>query len=184
MIKTIVNLVKDEAEHIENVKFFRYDGVDYLNHQSNNSTVQVWFEDDIYIDYLVTKDLNKLTFNVDILDKKAQDETIIDKHNDTTKIAVVLLKLLEKHYDMLNIYDYSIMTLSHYTDDDLFGVRLTVSLFAPSLINYCNIEDYIDEENKYKERKDMDIDINIPTIDINDLDIKPKTLTKNNKKNK
>ena len=69
MIYTLVNTIKEVAEHIDGVKFFRYEGQDLLNAQNNNSTIQIWVEDDIYTEYIVTKDLLKVQLNIDILDK-------------------------------------------------------------------------------------------------------------------
>lgn len=185
MINELVNAVKDVAEKIDGVKSFRYDGIDKINAQNESGTIQIFFEDDILINYLVTKDLIKVSFNVDILDKMYQDDeqTLDEIHNYTFKAGVVILKYLEKKYqNIISVYDYSFMTISDYTDDNLYGVRMSVDLIMPSPINMCNIDDFIDEDNKYKEYKDMDIDINIPSIDINTLNINPISLKKNGQK--
>ena len=57
MIKNLVEAIKEQARHIKNVKFFKYDGADLINAQNNNETIQIWVEDDIFSVYIVTKDL-------------------------------------------------------------------------------------------------------------------------------
>lgn len=180
MIKFLVDSIKEVAEHIKGVQFFNYSGVDKINAQNNNHTIQLWVEDDIYTEYLVTKDIVKMTVNIDILDKLYQGDLKQDVHDNTYKIGVVLLKLLESSFqDKISINDYSIMTLSDYSDDELYGVRLTISLFMPSPITVCNIDDYIDELNKYYKQEENQITIDTPKIDISNININPIKVKKN-----
>lgn len=174
MIKNLVNAIKEVAEHIKNVKFFKYEGADLINAQNNNEPIQVVVEDDIFTEYLVTKDLIKIQMNIDILDTIGDDEEKLDVHNRTTKIAIVLIKLLEEKYkNILSVYDYNLLNVSHYSDDDLFGTRVSLYLTMPSQINECNIKDFIDEMNEYEKNEDKEITINKPEIDINKIDINP-----------
>lgn len=180
MIKDLVNAIKSEAEHINGIKTFKYEGQDLINAQNNNYTCQIWVEDDIFVNYLVTKDVVKVTLNIDILDKCYQKDDELDVHDYTYKVAVVLMKLLDSKYkDIISIYDYSIMALSKYSDDNLYGQRLTLDLFMPSPIDECNIDDYLDEENEFMKNEDKEIDVIAPTIDIDDLNITPKKLRRN-----
>lgn len=179
MISTLVNAVMNTAEKIKGIKFFRYEGEDYINQQNNNATWQVWFEDDMYTDYLVTRDILKITFNIDILHNVYQGDSNLDVHNEAFKIGIVLLKMLDKTLENISVYDYSFLNLSHFSDDDLFGVRMTISLFAPSPINECNIDEYIDEMNEYEKTEDKEITINAREINIDQLNLNPIKLNKN-----
>ena len=179
MIKNLVNAIKEEAEHIKNVKFFNYEGADLINSQNNNSTIQVWVEDDVFIEFLTTKDLIKVQMNIDILDKIGDDEEKIDVHDRTTKIGIVLIKILEESYkNILSVYDYNMLNVSNYSDDDLYGTRMSIYLTMPSPVNECNISDFIDELNKYYKEEDNDITINKPEIDIDNININPVKLKK------
>ena len=136
MIKNLVNAIKEEAEHIKNVKFFNYEGADLINSQNNNSTIQVWVEDDVFIEFLTTKDLIKVQMNIDILDKIGYDEEKIDVHDRTTKIGIVLIKLLEESYkNILSVYDYNMLNVSNYADDDLYCTMMSIYLTMPSPVN-------------------------------------------------
>lgn len=179
MIKNLVNVIKEEAEHIKNVKFFKYEGADLINAQNNNATIQVFVEDDIFTEYLVTKDLVKIQLNIDILDNIGDGDDMLEIHDRTTKIAIVLIKLIEENYkNILSVYDYNMLNVSHYSDDDLFGTRISLYLTMPSPINFCNINEFIDELNEYEKNEDKDITINKPEIDIDNININPIKLKK------
>ena len=179
MIKNLVNAIKEEAEHIKNVKFFKYEGADLINSQNNNSTIQIWVEDDVFTEYVVTKDLIKVQLNIDILDNIRDGEEKIDCHDRTTKIAIVLIKLIEENYkNILSVYDYNLLNVSNYSDDDLFGTRMSLYLTMPSPINFCNINEFIDELNEYEKNDDKEITINKPEIDIDNININPVKLKK------
>lgn len=179
MVKNLVNAIKEEAEHIKNVKFFKYEGADLINAQNNNATIQVFVEDDIFVEYLVTKDLIKVQLNIDILDNIRDGEDLLETHDRTTKIAIVLIKLLEENYkNILSVYDFNMLNVSHYSDDDLFGTRMSLYLTMPSPINFCNINEFIDELNEYYKEEDKNITINKPEIDIDNININPVKLKK------
>ena len=174
MIKELVLAIKEQAEHIKDVKFFSYEGADLINAQNNNATIQVWIEDDIFTEYLITKDLIKVQLNIDILDNIGDGEDTIDVHDRTTKIAIVLIKLLEERYkNILSVYDFNMLNVSHYSDDDLYGTRMSLYLTLPSPINVCNINEFIDELNEYYKNEDKEITINKPEIDIDNININP-----------
>lgn len=179
MIKNLVNAIKEQAKHIKNVKHFNYEGADLINAQNNNSTIQIWIEDDIFTEYLVTKDLVKVQMNIDILDNIGENEEKVDVHDRTNKLGIVLIKLIEESYNgILSVYDYNLLNVSHYTDDDLFGTRMSLYITMPSPINLCNINEFIDELNEYEKNEDNDITINKPEIDIDNININPVKLKK------
>ena len=174
MLKNLVEAIKEQAENIKGVKFFKYEGADLINAQNNNEPIQVWIEDDIFVEYLVTKDLIKVQLNIDILDNIGDGEDTIDIHDRTTKIAIVLIKLIEENYkNILSVYDYNLLNVSHYSDDDLYGTRVSLYLTMPSPVNQCNINEFIDELNEYEKNEDKNITINKPEIDINNININP-----------
>lgn len=179
MIKNLVEAIKSQAEHIKDVKYFSYEGADLINSQNNNEPIQIWVEDDVFIEYIVTKDLIKVQMNIDILDTIGENEEKLEIHDRTTKIAIVLIKLIEENYkNILSVYDYNLLNVSHYTDDDLFGTRISLYLTMPSPINFCNINEFIDDLNEYYKEEDNEITINKPEIDINNIDINPIKLKK------
>jgi hypothetical protein len=175
MIKFLVETIRNEAQRIAGIKSFKYQGVDEINAQNNNSTIQVVVEDDIQIEYLVTKDISSIKLNIDILDKVEQDTDIVDVHNNTYKIGIVLMKLLDRHYEFINIHDFSIMTLSKFSDDVLYGSRLSLTLFTSNMINECNLDDYLDETNVFDKEDSKEV------IQIQEINLVPKRKRKDKK---
>ena len=179
MIKELVLAIKEQAEHIKNVKFFKYECSDLINSQNNNATIQIWVEDDIFTEFITTKDLIKVQLNIDILDNIRDGKDMLEIHDKTTKIAIVLIKLIEENYkNILSVYDFNMLNVSHYTDDCLFGTRVSLYLTMPSPINFCNINDEIDDLNEYEKNEDKEININIKEIDIDNININPIKLKK------
>lgn len=172
MIKQIVDIIKNECEKIKSVSSFRYEGRDLINAQNNYYTVQVIVENDTYLEYIIERDLSKLTLNIDILDNVYQDTTTLDVHNHCMNIAIILLHLLDNKFkSMINVQDYSITTVDRYTDDNLSGVRITLMLIMPSLISICDIDEYWDENQTYQSNQDIVINIDENKINDSDFEI-------------
>lgn len=183
MIESLVTLIKDTAEHIDGVKTFEYESSDLFNTQGNNAPIQLYVESDIYSQYLVTKDLLKVTMNVVILDKCYQKDELLEVQDRTTKIGIVLLTLLNRLYSgQLDVYDYSFLNLDRYTDDEMAGCRLTIYLLVPSPISVCNLDDYINELNEYEKKDEQELDVKVPKIDISTININPVKVERNGKR--
>ena len=180
MIKQLINNIKEQAEHIGGIGSFKYEGEDLINAQHNNAVIQMIVEDNIYVEYLTTKDVVRVSVNIDIFDKITDTNDKVTIHNNTFKIGVVLLKLLQSNYgNVMSINDYDFLFVSRYSDDELCGVRMSVELIMPTPITYCNIVEFIDKSNKYASVEDFEITINQPKIDVSKLDINPIKLKKN-----
>ena len=82
----------------------------------------------------------------------------------------------EAYRGILSVYDYSILTLSHYTDDNAAGVKLSLVLQMPSPLNWCELDENFDDE-EHEEEKDHEIDID--ETEVGDIDITPIKLPKN-----
>jgi hypothetical protein len=79
------------------------------------------------------------------------------------------LDIKEQFKGIISVYDYSILTLSHYSDDSSAGVKLSLVLTIPNGVNLCELDDHFGET--YPEDPDHEIDIN--TDEIGDIDINP-----------
>lgn len=66
--------------------------------------------------------------------------------------------------------------MSHYTDDNAAGVKLSLILAMPSPVNLCVLDDNFNDE-PYNEDDDREIDIDVNEID--DITINPIKLPKN-----
>lgn len=180
MIKDIVKIIKETALRHKGVRTFKYTGDDLHNQQNNNEYYQVYLDDISHHQLNITTNIFKVELNLYVLGFPVNiPEDILEKQNDAYTIAADIIAYLdtnEAFRGILSVYDYSILTLSHYTDDNAAGVKLSLVLAMPSPVNLCELEDNFNDE-PYQPEPDNEIDID--TNDTGDIDIKPITLKPN-----
>lgn len=178
MIKDLVNIIKDVCLRHKGVCTFRYQSNIYNNAQNNYKPFQVYLDDVSYHNLNITTNIFTAEFNMYILSQPSKDKDgILEVQDAAYTIAADIVAYLDYNYrGVMNMHDYAIMTLSHYSDDDSAGVRLSITLEVPSPVNLCDLDDNFNDE-PYEEEPDAEI-----TVDIKPLpelsDIKKITLPK------
>ena len=129
----------------------------------------------------ITTNIFKSEFQLYILSQPdgTSGNTSEDVQTNAFSIAVDILGALDTWEDykgILSLYDYSILTLSEYSDDNSAGVKLSVVLATPSPLNLCELDENFNDE-PYPEEPDHEIDIDDETI--GDIDITPVKLPRN-----
>lgn len=178
MLKDVINILKDVSLRHRGVRTFRYQGNDFNNAQNNHKTYQVYVDDVSLHDLNITTNIFKAQFEVYILGFVDNDNSVLDVQNNAYTIAADILAYIDTKDEfkgIVSVYDYSILTLSHYTDDSSAGVKLSVTLEMPNPVNLCTLDDNFNDE-PYEDDEDTPIDV--PTEDIGELTIKPIKLPK------
>ena len=114
-----------------------------------------------------------------------KNELII--HNDAFLIANNMITFIENddtYQGIIRVYDYSLLNLSHFTDDNDAGIRLSLELVVPNPSTVCDIENNFDRTLETEEEKDKEINLNIETKEDDTINITPIKLPKNKKKKK
>ena len=182
MLKDVIEVIKNAALRHKGVYTFRYQD-DKLNNAQNNHKMYQVYVDDVSLHQLnITTNIFKAEFQVYVLGFPTGESgnTILDVQNNAYSIAVDIMAFIdsqEEYQGILSVYDYSILVISHYSDDNAAGVKLSLVLQMPSPLNLCELEDNFDDE-PHEEEEDMPIDITGDTIS-EDLDIKPIKLPRN-----
>lgn len=181
MLKDIIEALRHVSLTHKGVYTFRYQGDDLNNAQNNYKGYQVYVDDISLHQLNITTGIFKVEFQVYVLGHPTSESgnTILDVQNNAYTIACDIMAKIdsdEAYRGILSVYDYSILTLSHYTDDNAAGVKLSLVLQMPSPLNWCELDENFDDE-EHEEEKDHDIDI--PTENIGDIDITPIKLPKN-----
>lgn len=183
MLKDIVNIIKDISLRHKLVKTFRYQSEILNNAQNNYGTYQVYLDDLTRSRLNITTNIFVVTFTMHILSQPNKDkDSIIDIQSTAYDMGVQILGYLDNHPDyqgIMRVYDYDILTVSHYTDDDSAGVRMTIELEVPSPLNLCENDDYFNEL-PYEEEPDKDITID--DKEVGELNVKPIKLPKSPKR--
>ena len=175
MLKDIIEILKDVSLRHKGVRTFRYQGDDFFNQQNNHKMFQVYVDDVSLHELNITTNIFKVRFEIYILGFPTGESgsTIVDIQNDAYTIACDIMAYIdtqEEFQGVLSVYDYSILTISHFTDDNASGVKLSLTLEMPSPVNLCTLDDNFNDE-PYEDEKDHEIDIN--EDEVGDIEINP-----------
>ena len=175
MLKDVIEILKDISLRHKGVRTFRYQGDKFNNAQNNYATYQVYVDDISFHELNITTNIFKAQFDIYILAQPNGESgnTVLDVQNDAYTIACDIMAKIdntEEYYNVLSVYDYSILTLARYTDDQSSGVKLSLTLEMPNPVNLCTLDDNFNDE---PYSGDTDTEITIETNDVGDLDINP-----------
>jgi hypothetical protein len=179
MLKDVIEILKNASLRHKGVYTFRYQGDDLNNAQNNYKMYQVYVDDISLHQLNITTNIFKVEFQIYILGFVNEDKTILDVQDDAYTIAVDLMAFIdsqEEYQGILSVYDYDILTLSHYTDDSSAGVKLSLVLQMPSPLNWCTLSENFDDE-PHEEEEDHKIDVD--TNEVGDITINPIKLPRN-----
>lgn len=172
MLKDVVNIIKDISLRHKGVRTFRYQSEILNNAQNNNKMYQVYVDDVSLHELNITTNIFKAKFEIYILGFVGDDTDVLEVQNNAYTIACDIMAKIDiedAYKGVLSVYDYSILTLSHYTDDNASGVKLSLVLQMPNPVDLCALdENFNDEPYEDDEDKEIDIDNN----EIGDIDIK------------
>lgn len=175
MLKDVIDILKDISLRHKGVRSFRYQDKMFNNAQNNYGTYQVYVDDISHHQLNITTNIFKAEFQIYILSQPdgTSGNTILDVQNNAYTIAVNIMAYIdtqEAFQGILSVYDYSILTLSHYSDDDSAGVKLSLVLQMPSPLNWCTLDDNFNDE---PYSGDTDTEITINEDEVGDIDINP-----------
>ena len=179
MLKDVVNIIKDVALRHKGVCTFRYQGDDLNNAQNNHKMYQVYLDDISHHQLNITTNIFKAEFQLYILGFVDDDNDVLTVQNNAYTIACDILAYIDSYDEykgVLSVYDYSILTLSHYSDDSASGVKLSIVLEMPNPVNLCELDENFNDE-PYPEEPDHQIDIN--NNEVGEITINPIKLPKN-----
>lgn len=173
--KQIVDTIVSVLSRFKGVNFVRYCGEDLINAQNNHKTIQCWIDNISMSQYNLTTNINKIEFEIYILGfaDGTSGNTVLDIQDVCYNVGVNFLTYIDnipKFKNLISLYDWSILTLDRFSDDANAGVKVSVVLNAVSPINFCDFENWFNDE-PYKDDDDKDIDIN--NDEIGDIDIRP-----------
>lgn len=166
MLKDVINIIKDVALRHKGVRTFRYQGDIYNNAQNNHKYYQVYVDDISLHELNITTNIFKGKFEIYILGFVDKDNDILTVQNNAYTIACDIMAYIDLKSDfkgVLSVYDYSILTLSHYTDDSSAGVKLSLVLEMPNPVDLCTLDDNFNDE-PYEDEPDKEIDLNISEV--------------------
>ena len=183
MLKDVIEILKDISLRHKSVRSFKYQDKAFNNAQNNYETYQVYVSDVSYHELNITTNIFKAEFQIYVLSQPdgTSGNTILDVQDNAYTIAVDIMGYIDnkpEFYNILSVYDYSIVTLSHYSDDNSAGVKLSLVLQLPSPLNLCELDENFNDE-PYSGDTDTEITISADTV--NNITLKPISLPINNR---
>lgn len=164
MLTQLIEYFMQAALMHKAVNHARYQSRILHNAQNSNGYMQFYIEDNPSFDLLISVPNRPFTFtvNIDILAWPNKDYTVLDAQDDALTVAVEWLHYIQNQNPFpgqLSVRDYSLLALSHFTDDDAAGQRLTVEFIIPDPINLCTYMDNFSEDY-------------VPEVVTDDIDLK------------
>lgn len=181
MINSLVDIIKDVCLRHKGVHTFSYKGEDLINAQNNHEYYQTVLDDVSLHELNITTGI--FTVNQDLyvlgFPSVGRGITVSDVQTSAYTIAVDIIAWLDFEVPQVKVHDYSLLTLSRFTDDNAAGVKVSLELEVPSPLDLCN---YADNFNDEPYSPPADRTITVPEEEIGELDINPIVLPRNGKK--
>lgn len=175
MLKELIEILRDIFLRYKRVRTFKYQDDLLNNAQAGDKSYQIFVDDQSYHRLNITTGIFIAEFNIAILRTPSAEESILDIQSYAYDMACNVLEKLDYSDDyvgVMRVHDYSIVTVSHVTDNDSAGVRLTVELEVPNPANLCDDSHWNDEPYS----GDTEFELSISGDTISGLDIKPVVL--------
>ena len=175
--KDVVNVIKDALSRFKGVNFVKYTGDDLINQQNNNKTLQCWIDDISLHQFNLTTNIVKAEYQIYILGfPENTPDSILDIQDKCYNAAINVMAYIDTRDELkglISVYDYSILTLSRFSDDSSAGVKLSLVLNIPNGVNLCELDDNFGEPYTPEKDKDIDIEINeVGEINLKPIDLK------------
>ena len=178
MIQSIIDIIKEISLRHKAVRTFKYQDKILNNAQNNYKGYQVYVSDYNHHQLNITTNIFTSEFQIYVLNQPTKEQdSILEVQDMAFTIAVDILAYIDNHFTYMSVYDYDIIAVSHYTDDDSAGIKLSLVLQVPSPLNICEYENNFNDE-PYEDEPDKEIDVNIK--DVGDIKINKIKIPKTN----
>lgn len=178
--KQVTDIIINTLKRFKGVKYVKYQGDDLNNQQNNYNTIQCYIDDISLHQFNLTTNIVKAEYEIYILGfpDDTSGNTVLDVQDKCYDVAIYTLAYLDNNpsfQGIVSLYDYSILTLSRYSEQSNAGVKLSVVLNIPNGVNLCELDEHFGEP--YPEEKDTEITIN--EDEVGDITLTPIKLPKN-----
>lgn len=178
--KQVVDIIVDTLSRFKGVNFVKYQGDDLNNQQQNYKTLQCYVDDISLHQFNLTTNIVKAEYQIYILGFPTNESgnQVLDIQDRCYDVAIYTLAMIDNHPDfkgIVRVYDYSILTLSRYSEQSNAGVKLSVVLEIPNGVDLCQLDDMFGEP--YTPEEDKEIDLN--DDEVGDITLTPIKLPKN-----
>lgn len=133
MIKRLVHIFRDISLLHKGIHSFKYQSEIYNNSKGDDLMFQVLMDDVSYSNFDLVKNTIDLELNFYVLATPDDKMSSIEAQDMAYKMAVNIVDKLESdHKRLVYLKQFSVITVSHYTDNDSSGVKCSIVFETPS----------------------------------------------------
>lgn len=179
MLEQLINIIKDVCLKHKLIRTFEYKSSIMVNQQNNSKYFKAIIDDVSLSNLLISTSPNIFTISLDLYILGFVPTTMEDISGNTlsadeinlhiqsvaydTAIQIIKkLESLEDYQGIIEVHDYSLLTLTRFTDDVTSGVKATIVLNVP--IGACDYDDYFNDD-EYEDVED-DVEITLTPIEL------------------
>lgn len=184
MYNDIINYIMATAIKHTAIKAVKYQSRMLINAQPTNPSLQFVIEDNADAQHYKTSGVFALNLNINIIGHPTDEVSSLDMQSYAFQAANEIIAYVGNdptYSNLLSTLDKDFLFLSHFTDDNSSGVRLSWQIAIPDPVNYCTLTDNFDEdriEHITTDEINLDPNLDIPD-DENNLTLNPIRLPKN-----
>lgn len=146
MIKEVIDYILDIASKHKEINYVEYGDRSLFNRSNENKSYQFFIED---VNYLRQENegINQLELNCYILGFVDDTKNNLDIQDEALHIWSDIYQYLDNDADIqISIGDFDLLSLSEYTTDKDAGIRITLRLYVPNVVDKCSYLDNFDFE--------------------------------------
>lgn len=156
-------MIKDTIDYLLNVasKHILINSVGYkedynINDSHNDKQFQFIIDSSNMIEKNITENVIKYRLEIYCMGFVKTNMSILDVQDQATHMLVDFINYIDNDDYPIEVYDWSLYSFSEFTDNNSSGVKLTLDVIIPNIINLCEYKDnFIEKEEEVK----VDIDI-------------------------
>lgn len=146
MIKELINYLLDIAYKHKSVGFVSYIKELNINDQKNEKSFQFFVTDNCLLEKQIVDGILTLKMGVYVIGFVGSDTSTLDIQDEAAHIVFDIIEYVNNNNYQLNVRDYSIASLSEYSDNNCSGVYCTLQFTISNPINLCEYEEHFEEK--------------------------------------
>ena len=141
-------MIKDTIEYLLNIaskhvliNHTSYKEVYNINDSHNDKQFQFIIDSNNMIENNITENILKYKLEMYCLGFVKTNITQLDIQDQATHMLVDFINYIDNDNYPIEVYDWSILSLSEYTDNNSAGAKLTLNVIIPNILNLCEYKD-------------------------------------------
>ena len=160
MISELITYLMDTAKQHVLIGSVAYKEVYNINDQNNEKQFQFIIDSSNMIEKNITENVIKCRLEIYCLGFVKYNNNILDVQDQATHMLIDFINYIDNDSYPVEVYDWSLLSLSEYSDNNSSGVKLSLDVIIPNILNLCEYK------NNFIEKTEEEI----PSLEISNGD--------------